>query len=286
MAHELIRAAPLLIPMAVAALAVSAQSGGTDEPAAKVRLIADHSTVTPSQTVWLAVEFKIDEKWHIYWPGQNDSGYAPNIEWSLPEGVLAGEMLWPAPKRYVLPGRILDHTLEDEVLLLTPIIIESAKPGDVVRISAHVEWLECEEGCVQRERDVTITLRVADAAVPSDDAAAIERGRAQIPKPSEGVVVTDWESAGNVTIGVVPPPGRTVARVAFYPHESGAKVSNPLDTCEAPRGFLAAIPVDPDPDKPVRGVVEAWDAEGVSLGRWWLDNPSHVDQGSTAKGKR
>ena len=267
-------------------LGLSGKARASDDPAAKVRLISDHSVVAPGQTCWLAVEFKIQEKWHIYWPGQNDSGYAPSVEWELPEGVMVGEIQWPAPKRYVLPGRILDHTLEGDVLLLAPLVIERAKPGDVLTISAHVEWLECEEGCVQQEKDVSMKLRVGEAPVSSADAPAIERARAEIPTSSENVVTTDWESARNITIGVVPPPGRTIARTAFYPHESGANVSDPLDTCEAPKAYLSVIPVDPDGGKPVMGVVEAWDSEGVSLGRWWLNNPQHVDQGSTARGKR
>ncbi|MEO1318875.1 MAG: protein-disulfide reductase DsbD domain-containing protein, partial [Pseudomonadota bacterium] len=69
-----------------------------------VSLIAEQDTVRPGQTLLLGLHFELEDGWHIYWDGFNDTGFPPMVEWSLPEGVSVGPMLWPAPERYISPG--------------------------------------------------------------------------------------------------------------------------------------------------------------------------------------
>lgn len=259
------------------ALDASAQFGGSDdEPAAKVRLLSDAVAIEPGSSAILAVEFNIQDHWHIYWPGQNDSGYAPSIEWTAPDGVTIGDIQWPAPKRYILPGNILDHVLEGRVLLASTVSLpESAKPGDRIDISAHVEWLECAEGCVPREQDLSLTLVVGPRAPSSpQDTAAIANRAASLPAEATNVVAAAWDGTSRVKLRALQANSSAApaAKVAFYPHESGAGVLDPITSCAA-TGDSLTLTLDSKATEPLRGVLQTWDTAGKSLGTWWIDLP-------------
>jgi DsbC/DsbD-like thiol-disulfide interchange protein len=65
-----------------------------------VRLLSDSATVAPGQTVYLGLEQKIIPHWHTYWKNPGDSGSSTTIDWKLPAGVTASDIIWPAPRRF------------------------------------------------------------------------------------------------------------------------------------------------------------------------------------------
>lgn len=266
--------APVLAPSILAAGAHAQLSPFSDEPAAKVRLISSHDLIAPGMATWLGVEFDIAPGWHIYWPGQNDSGYAPSVEWTLPEGFTVGELQWPTPKRYILPGDILDHTYEGRVILLAKLTPPATiRAGESVPIGAKVAWLECEEGCVPREAELAIELKAtAGNANPSSEAPHFTDARAALPKDHDGQVAILWRGPDRVTIAPDPPSRQGVARVAFYPHQSGIPVRDPLKSAEADaRSLDLPLAGSRDAALHLRGVVQCWDAQGRSLGAWSID---------------
>ena len=66
---------------------------------------------------YVGLYFKLDPGWHIYWKNAGDAGDPPHLHWSLPDGITAGELEFPAPKRLNL-GTLVDYGYEDEVLFL------------------------------------------------------------------------------------------------------------------------------------------------------------------------
>lgn len=258
-----------------------------DKPAATVRLITEHSAVAPSGVTWIAVEFDIRPGWHIYWPGQNDSGYPPTVDWTLPEGVEVGELQWPTPSRHILPGEILDHVLEGKILLVARLTVpRSLAPGTALPIAAHVEWLECAEGCVQRAADMQTRLLISDGrATLSADAAAIGNPEQWLPRPGAGKVRIEWDGSDRValtpvvieassdrtegTAAIANEFGRAT-RVSFYPHESGARVLEPIKACDVKKPAIELTLKTGDNERLV-GVVESFDADGKSLGAWLID---------------
>jgi len=103
---------------------------GEDKPHATLRLATETERLAPGEAE-IAVLFEIDRGWHLYWRNPGDTGLPPTIEFDLPEGVeLAGEMRWPAPKRYIHGGgRLLDYIYEKELALLQPVRIDSPLAG-------------------------------------------------------------------------------------------------------------------------------------------------------------
>lgn len=162
-------------------------------------LIREHAELIPGKINYLAVHFQIERKWHLYWDGMNDTGFAPEIKLAAPEGYEVKPILWPAPKRHVGEGDILDHIYEDAVTLILPVHVPvDAKPGTKVDFTAECRWLVCDKICVPEDRTVGLSATVGradDKPKPSDDARLFAAARGRIPKawPKDGLATATWE---------------------------------------------------------------------------------------------
>lgn len=224
--------------VAFAALAGAAGGGigggngsNSDEPEkqrARAKLIAEHAAVAPGQTAYLGVSFEIDAGWHIYWDGAGDTGMPVQVELQLPEGYTAGEILWPAPKRHVSPGDLLDYIYEDRVTLLVPVTVPAdAKAGERVRISAQLDWLECKDYCLPGASEVELVLPVApDAGEKSADALRFDEARKRVPRPlptGEGAGVEAAWKGDRLTVRA---EGATA--MSYYPKSGAARLVDPI----------------------------------------------------------
>lgn len=197
------RAVGVLVFSMVAAIPNPANAGEPEAVGPKqhvqISAIADVASVAPGETFLLGLRFDIDPKWHIYWPGQNDSGLPPTWELTLPEGFTAGPTRWPAPIRHVSPGDILDHVYEQSVTVLIPVTTPS-DPGILTKVGASFKatfdarWLVCDQVCLPESGAASLTLGFNDAkSAPSKDSARIRTVAERIPKPQshlpEGVTI-------------------------------------------------------------------------------------------------
>ena len=69
----------------------------------------------------MALRQEIAPGWHTYWMNPGDSGEPPRIEWALPTGFTAGDIVWPHPER-------IRRGAGDELRLLER--SRAADPGD------------------------------------------------------------------------------------------------------------------------------------------------------------
>ena len=67
--------------------------------------------VGPGKTVWLGLQLQHQPHWHTYWKNPGDSGLPTLLQWTLPPGLSAGEIAWPAPKRLPIGTRLLGSLL-------------------------------------------------------------------------------------------------------------------------------------------------------------------------------
>lgn len=246
----------LLVGGGVAAAASPAEH--LAQPHASVQLIAEQSCLRPGSAATIGIHFTIESGWHIYWNGRNDSGFAPEIEWTLPEGLTIDAVQWPAPVRHVAPGDILDHVYEDHVTLLVPVQVSSAfKPdGDGARltIKAKVKYLVCNEACVPEDASVSLTLPVCSPGLPphkSADAPKFVEARKRIP----ATVGAEFKDLGTVwtketvTLKVIGAAGLT-----FFPASDCADLDSPITTAQSTTTTLTLRPGG-DPAA-IRGVLE------------------------------
>jgi thiol:disulfide interchange protein DsbD len=195
---------------------------------ARMRLLAESNPAAPGGTVVLGVHFDIDPGWHLYWNGQNDSGMPPELELELPPGFETGQIQWPAPKRHVSEGDILDHVYERRVTLLVPLAVPTDAPiGTRVRIAVRGKWLVCSSVCLPGEGQSTLELAIAttSAPAPAPTPALFAEARARLPRPvlpgSPGLTVA-WR-ADTLTLEVSNASGMT-----FFPDVGSAMMAAPI----------------------------------------------------------
>lgn len=159
-------------------LAPGAQAGSS-AALDHVRLNATlEAPLQPGKTVWVAVRQQMDPGWHTYWRNPGEAGVATSITWALPQGVTAGEIVWPAPIRFS-DGTVTNYGYEKDATLLVPLTAAAtAKPG-----IAHltVNLLACEHMCIPEQATLDLDLGKA-----SGTAAMFEAARRAMPQPFAG----------------------------------------------------------------------------------------------------
>lgn len=189
----------------------------------RVRLIPASHAVQPGAEVLIGLEQRIIPHWHTYWQNPGDSGMATSIRWQLPEGAQAGPIQWPTPSRFKL-GSITNYGYANQVTLLSSIRIpKSAKVGSTVPITAHANWLVCEEICIPQQAELTLSLRVAapgemTEAVPK----RIRQAMASLPQSSPWAASVS-ESGGETYLDIASPElsAAKLKDLWFYPLKWG-----------------------------------------------------------------
>ena len=155
-----------------------------DEPAhAEARLIAETTALLRSGDSSVALMLTPEAGWHTYWSNPGDSGLATKLEWTLPEGVSASAIQWPAPHPALL-GELTNYGYDGETLHLVTISVPADWPANqALTLKARAKWLVCKDVCIPGSAELALTLPVADS-VQLDDShgARFERDRALLPQ--------------------------------------------------------------------------------------------------------
>ncbi|MGC1463280.1 MAG: thioredoxin family protein [Terracidiphilus sp.] len=218
---------PLLLLLA-AGPRLPAASSSADAPHVHVRLIVPASAINRGQTADAGLYFKIDTGWHVYWKNPGDAGEPPHIKWTLPDGIDAGPLRFPAPKRLPL-GPLMDFGYEDEVLFPFALsVAQTAKPGPAV-LHAKVDWLVCQASCIPGKADLEIFRNVPErsgkATLANPDAEIFHRLSGLVPKPLPAEMKASFlptKDGFQLTVST----GRTESQAAFFPADQ-AIVDNP-----------------------------------------------------------
>lgn len=124
-------------------------------------IIGEYASATPGESLWLALQLDIREGWHTYWRNPGDSGEATKIKWTLPEGVRAGEILWPYPERQYV-GPVANYGYHGTALHLIELKVDSSLPlNQTYQLQADATWLVCEEECIPEKARLIFDLQTA-----------------------------------------------------------------------------------------------------------------------------
>jgi thiol:disulfide interchange protein DsbD len=216
-------------------VAVRADSSAADRPHVHVQLVVPVSGFYRGEPAGAGLYFKIDPGWHIYWKNPGDAGEPPHINWTLPEGVTAGPLQFPAPKRLPL-GPLMDYGYEDEVLF--PFQVEAArtvKTGPVV-LHAKVDWLVCQSSCIPGKAELEVSRGIypphAEPIYLVSDRDLFKRvgGRLPVALPANSKVGFQATGEG---FRLTAKTGKRETEAAFFPADQDV-IDNP-----APQKFTA-----------------------------------------------
>jgi len=117
----------------------------------------------PGKTVWVGLQLNHIPEWHTYWKNSGDPGQPTELTWTLPTGVLAGDIAWPLPHKMPL-GTLMNYGYEGSVLLPVPLTITpDFKPSPLspeLEIKLRASWLVCRQECVPQDGEFVLRLPV------------------------------------------------------------------------------------------------------------------------------
>ena len=211
----------LVLVLTLAACAAVAAPVKTQHVEAE--LVSERTAFVPGQATTVALRLKMAEGWHTYWQNPGDSGLPTAITWTLPAGVTAGAIQWPAP--HALPaGPLVNYGYEGEVLLLTDVQVPADAPvGQPLALKAKAEWLVCRETCIPEEAVLDLEIPVAERADPYPQwGRAIASTRDALPRALPGWLASAKGDGSKVVVTLTAPAGAaTPANVHFFPYEEG-----------------------------------------------------------------
>ena len=241
----------------------------------KVRVFPEVKWAAPGETVWLAIEIKMQPDWHIYWKNYGDTGLETTFDFDLPKGTTVGEIQWPLPEK-ITAANIVSYGYSGTQYFLVPVTLDSLYKENVLPIKMHISWLECADVCIPGETDVSITLPVKKEKPQPDvkNAELFSNARFHIPQPLKDWKVEATSEGAVYKIRLIPPTWfkGDLTDLYFYPYEQEViKYNQPQQFEKKGNEYWLTIPkIAPDSlVESLKGVLVAapgWRGEGTEQG--------------------
>lgn len=249
--------AALCLSLLAAAPASALESAPATTERTTVTLVSDRDAVAPGAALQLGLRFRMAPGWHIYWKNPGDAGLAPELEWTLPQGVEAGPIAWPTPARNAEPP-LMTYGYSGEVLLPMAVTGAGAGPLDV---KLHASWLVCDKICVPEEADFELHLP-AGVATPSPQAPLFASAADATPRPSPWLATI----APDGTLQIAAPEAVSAVREAWFIPDSFGTVlaAAPQKLTQQPGGLALAMRTGAEfkPAVALTGVLVTRDRQG------------------------
>lgn len=202
-------------PMIVLSMAIGTAFGGVRSGHATAELLQSSEGYTPGSPVEVALRLELDEGWHTYWINPGEGGMPVSIEWSLPEGWVAGPMLHPVPGRFQT-GDLAGFGYAEEVVI--PVFLTAAPEGaGDVEVKAEVSWLTCDEGaCVSGDAELELSFSEGTTG-PGPEATAIAAALKEVPHPIDGASLKVAVRGGRLQLELGVPAGIDPAGCEVFP---------------------------------------------------------------------
>jgi thiol:disulfide interchange protein DsbD len=269
------------------------QAQGEDpSPYSDAWIIPETTSIQPGTPFHVAVYFEMEDGWHNYWRNAGDSGLPTTVRWSLPQGFSAGELQWPVPERIAVYP-LVDYGYSHRVALLVEVTPpQELAAGSRVSLSAHVEWLICQDICLPAFAEVEAEIPV-QATPPALDPEWVElfrETRASFPKEPENTVFEAevTEDGYLLRFRSGDEGGALPDSIHFFAADENvlAHAEPQLLRQEGVEGMLALVgsPYATVPTSPLRGVLLAespggWETEGGETALWVEAPVDGVSQG-------
>lgn len=218
-------AAPSALDLALKAGAASPSTGPQRTERIEAELVPMSAWAAPGSTAVVAVRQQIQPGWHTYWRNPGDSGGPTTLDWTLPEGVGAGDIVWPLPHRQRLQS-LMNYGYEGEVFLPVPIEVPAgAQAGQTLRLTVEALFMVCsDQMCVPDELTLSLDLRVQDGAAPLEPrwGQTIQTLIQTAPRPA-GIEARAEFANGRLTLTATGGPlaGAAPKWAYFFPFEGG-----------------------------------------------------------------
>lgn len=183
----------------------------------KAQLQSETQQPAAGSTVTIAIAMSPDAGWHGYWENPGDAGVGLRLDWTLPNGVSAGEPRFPIPKKLII-SNLMNFTYEGPHSFLVDLKIDDNLPiGTAIPISVDAEWLACTDRICVPERDtLSLELSIGNGDISANDAKIFGEYRSKLAVPLDQDAT--YEIRGNqIALAIPLPADAAITDPYFYP---------------------------------------------------------------------
>lgn len=216
----------LAVPPSASAVAESARITAVPEAEALARIDQPHTTVLvfaekserPGEAT-LALLFRPQPGWHVYWRNPGDSGLPPKVSLGDSAPLQPGELRFPIPERIPV-GPLMNYGYEGEAAFLLPVTVSPAAKGDA---TLRLDWLVCADVCVPESGTVSLPPAALRKNASPAVARAFRTWRSRLPHPFPAGRAEAAFTADRFLLAVEMPglAAGDITDAYFYPSKEG-----------------------------------------------------------------
>jgi len=186
-------------------------------PHLRIALVAETSTPRPGSTISLALDTRPQPGWHGYWQNPGDAGFPAKFQWTLPNGVTAGDPRYPAPQQLVVAG-LMNYVFERPYAVIVPLTVpQGLAVGSKLPVKLHLQYLVCTKTlCVPEQADLSTDLTIGDGQPDAALAGQFAEWTRALPRPL-GSKATYQAQGGALRIAIPYPASAAGEGAYFYP---------------------------------------------------------------------
>lgn len=224
--------------------AQAAETQDLDTGRVNASLISDHNSVSPGQSFYIALRTELDEHWHTYWQNPGDSGEPVQINWVLPEGMSAGEIVWPLP-RTIATGPIINYGFEGTPVFPVKFTVpNTAQIGDTITLTADFYYLVCKDVCIPENGSLTLNIPISESEVDTRWDAVIRIALNDSPKLGQ-ITGAINKTDDNAVMDFANLPQGDYSKAYFFPYDQGViNHSAAQDILKTDKGLQLTVPAE------------------------------------------
>ncbi len=215
-------------------------------------LIPETAWIQPGTTFTVGVQISTQPGWHTYWLNPGDSGMAPALHWTLPDGIRMGALHFPTP-HYMEADGLVTYGYENEVTLLADFHADSTLQGTGVVLRLNAQWMVCLDMCMFRKQSVELSIPVKPTKPPRRLVTTnrFDAARAALPVPMPGWTAQAQAVGSEWLLHITPPPGHPFnpeSGIQFFAMKRGAVNPTPTGTWNRQEAqWTLRLPKGPEP---------------------------------------
>lgn len=189
----------LLLVLISLPFAAKAQTG------LKIQLVSEQTAVVPGKPFIVGLWIEHDRGYHTYWRFPGIVGVPTQIQWELPRGWKAGELVYPEPER-TLMFQIKAQGFDRDVMLRSEITPPAdLKVGETITLIGKASWMCCGKTCHPGSMALSLTLPVAATAeLNSKWHKLLDQERTRAEQPSDAWTASASETGQTITLMLKP----------------------------------------------------------------------------------
>jgi DsbC/DsbD-like thiol-disulfide interchange protein len=208
--------------------------------------------IKPGGKFLVAVHFAIESGYRISWQNPGDVGKSTHVEFQVPEGFSVGPLQFPAPRRFELPGKLVNYGYENETAIFAEVTApERLSEGRAFRFDVKADWLACEDDCATEELNAWFELVSSRSAPEPELPPGLAVPFAAIPQAFADLPESDLDWKGGPAHPALTLKAAEVKWVDFFPGDGEQpkllKMKREGDELELKFARASS-------DKPMRGV--------------------------------